>query len=158
MPEEDGPPSRGRLLGLRKLATLRPHLDAETLGVGPVPPLGLALLSQRPVEQVRQPDARPLEPIPHEGNVWLERYDQTVRLTYARNPNFFLPGARPLRAPVVSSPARTVVCPSPPARNGVRGARPAGRCRLTTRMDFGRIAPGWHGRHPLCAKRGNTRR
>lgn len=41
---------------------------------------------------------------------------------------------------------------------GVRGARPPDCCRLTTPTDFGRITPEWQGRHPRCAKRGNTRR
>ena len=38
----------------------------------PVSHVGLALLSQRPVEQVRQPDTRSLEPIPDERDVLFE--------------------------------------------------------------------------------------
>jgi len=34
-----------------------------------------------------------------------------------------------------------------------RSPRPAGRCRLTTPMDSGRIAARWQGRYPRCAKR-----
>ena len=61
-PEEEGPPPRGRLLGLHKFDPAS-HLGLTLL---------FQLLSQRPAEQVRQSDARTLQPIPHKGDVLFE--------------------------------------------------------------------------------------
>ena len=46
----------------------------------------------------------------------------------------------------------------PPARHGVRGFRPAGRCPLTTPTDSGRIAARWQGCCPRRAILGRNRR
>src|SRR5262247_2063948 len=58
------------------------------------------------------------------------------------------------RSDVAGPPARAIVCPYPAARHGVQGPRPAGRCRLTTPTDSGRIAPDGRGRYPRRAKPG----
>jgi len=46
----------------------------------------------------------------------------------------------------------------PPARHGLRGFRPAGRCRLTTSTDSGRIAARCQGRCPRRTIGGRNRR
>ena len=60
------------------------------------------------------------------------------------------------RCDVAGPPARAVVCPEPPARHGVCGFRPAGRCRLTTPTDSGRIARSMAGALSAPYHRGNT--
>src|SRR5215470_9496780 len=63
------------------------------------------------------------------------------------------PARTPLRAPVVKSPARRPGRSSARRRRRAmvsRTPRPAGRCRLTTPMDSGRIAARWQALSALC--------
>ncbi len=57
------------------------------------------------------------------------------------------------RSDVAGSPARAIVW-YPASRHGVQGPWPAGRCRLTTPTDSGRIASDGRRRYPRRAKPG----